>query len=213
VRLAVTLFRLASAVLDDGDSVIARIRGGVVAARPLVAGEHDPLGAVFAGMSRASRYSRYLTGLGGLPASMARALADVDGHRHVAWLASVDDEPVGIGRWIRTAPETAELAFEVVDRHHDRGIGTVLVDVLTTVAAVSGIQRLEATVLPTNQPSLRLLERVGLTFHAVDGLLEGSGRLQLLPTPRVDRPAVARIALTAAIHPNEPCEQAAVGAQ
>lgn len=208
-----TLFRLSSAVRDDGDSVVARIRGGVVAVRPLLAGEYDALGAVFDGMSRASRYSRYLTGLGGMPASMARALADVDGSRHVAWLASVDGEPVGIGRWFRTAPETAELAFEVVDRHHERGIGTVLVDVLTTVAAVSGIQRLEATVLPTNEPSLRLLARVGLAFRVEDGLLEGSGRLRLLASPRVDRPAVARIALAAAIHPNEPCEPAAVGAQ
>jgi GNAT superfamily N-acetyltransferase len=209
----VTLFRLSSTVREDGASVVARIRDGVVAVRPLETGEHDALGRVFEGMSRASRYSRYLTGLGGLPASMARALTEVDGSRHVAWLASVDGEPVGIGRWIRTAPETAELAFEVVDRHHDRGIGTVLVDVLTTVAAVSGIQRLEATVLPTNTPSLRLLERVGLRFRADNGVLEGAGRLQLLPTPRVDRPSVARIALSAAIHPNEPCEPAAVGAQ
>lgn len=207
------LFQLLSPVRADSDSVMAPIRGGSVAARPLAAGEYDALGAVFDGMSPASRYSRYLTGLGGLPVSMARALTEVDGRRHVAWLASIDGEPVGLGRWIRTAPETAELAFEVVDRHHDRGIGTVLVDVLTTVAAVSGIQRLEATVLPDNAPSLRLLERVGLSFCAEDGLLEGSGRLRLLPTPRVDRPAVARIGLSAAIHPNEPCEAAAVGAQ
>ena len=207
-----TLFRLSSAVRDDGESVVARIRGGLVAVRPREPGEYDALGAVFDGMSHASRYSRYLPGLGGLPSSMARALTEVDGHRHVAWLASIDDDPVGIGRYIRTAPATAELAFEVVDQHHGRGIGTVLVDVLTTVAAVSGIQRLEAIVLPTNAPSLRLLERVGLTFRSEDGLLEGSGRLQLLATPRVDRPAVARIALSA-IHPNEPCEPAAVGAQ
>ena len=207
-----TLFRLSSAVSDDENSVVARIRAGRVVVRPMVAGEYDALGAVFDGMSHASRYSRYLTGLGGLPTTMARALTEVDGHRHVAWLASIDGEPVGIGRWIRTAPETAELAFEVVDRHHGRGIGTVLVDVLTTVAAVSGIQHLEASVLPTNAPSLRLLERVGLAFCAEDGLLEGSGRLQLLATPRVDRPAVARIALSG-IHPSEPCEPAAVGAQ
>jgi GNAT superfamily N-acetyltransferase len=209
----VTLFRLSSAVRVDGDVVVARIRAGVVAVRPLEAGNHVALRAVFDGMSHASRYSRYLTGLGGLPSSMARALTDVDGRRHVAWLASIDGEPVGIGRYICIAPHIAEVAFEVVDGHHGRGIGTVLLDVLTTVAAVSGIQRLEATVLPTNAPSLRLLERVGLTFRVEDGLLEGSGRLQLLATPRVDRPAVARIALAAAIHPNEPCAPVAVGAQ
>jgi RimJ/RimL family protein N-acetyltransferase len=148
-----------------------------------------------------------------MPTSMVQALTAVDGHDHVAWLASVAGRPAGIGRYVRTAPCTAEIAFEVVDAWQGRGLGTVLVDVLTTVAAVSGIRTLEATVLPYNKPSLRLLEQVGLSFRASAGQLDGRGRLRLLDVPRVDRPAVVRLALAASATSDEAWHQRAAGGQ
>ena len=57
--------------------------------------------AVFAGLSPLSRARRFLTGMTRLPALMLAALTDVDGCDHVAWVASVDGRPVGIGRYAR----------------------------------------------------------------------------------------------------------------
>jgi GNAT superfamily N-acetyltransferase len=177
-------------------SVATRLRDdGPADLRPLTPGEVDPLLAVFEGLSPASRADRYLVGVPHLTAGMRSSLAAVDGHWHIAWLGSIDGRPAGIARVVRVAPCTAEIAFEVVDEHQGRGLGLALLDAVTTVAAVSGIERLQASVLPSNHRSRLLLTRIGLQLRPVDGVLEAEGPLRLLDRPRVDRPAVVRLAL------------------
>ncbi len=183
--------------LDTDRQVTVAIRGGTAKLRPLRAGEVDPLEAVFAGMSPASRLDRYLTGVARLTPSMRAALTALDGHDHVAWLASVDGAPAGIARFVRTAPDTAEVALEVVDAHQGRGLGAVLVDTITTVAACRGIERLEATVSAGNHASQRLVAGVGVRLRPDGPALSGVGRLQLMDPPRVDRAAVIGLLLFA----------------
>lgn len=191
-----SVFLFTSPLRLDGASVATRLRdGGAAELRPLAPGEVEPLQAVFEGLSPASRADRYLAGVPRLTGSMRSVLTAVDGHRHVAWLASVDGRPAGIARAIRVAPCTAEIAFEVVDEHQGRGLGIALLDAVTTVAAVSGIERLQASVLPSNHRSRQLLGRIGLHLRPADGLLEAEGPLRLLDPPRVDRPAVVRVAM------------------
>lgn len=165
-----------------------------MALRPLRPGEVEALLAVFDGMSTASRASRYLVGMPRLPATMLASLVDVDGHEHVAWVAGVDRRPVGIARYVRVAPATVEVAFEVVDAWQGRGVGTMLLDAVTTVAAAHGVRRLRASVHPANAASLHLLARVGMRLTLNDGLLEGESVLRLLDRPRLDRRAVVDLA-------------------
>lgn len=190
--------------------------GGSVLLRPLVGGEVSVLEGVFDGLSRQSRQQRFLVPMPRLPGAARRALANVDGHRHVAWVALVDGVPVGLCRFVRTAPRTAEVAFEVVDSEQGRGIGSALVDAVATVADAAGITWLEATVAPENGASIAILERIGVHLVPEDGLLEGCGRLRLAEPARVDRRAVlalsgqpASIASTAAAtsssRRSEPC--------
>jgi GNAT superfamily N-acetyltransferase len=191
-----SVFPFSSPLRHDGASVAVRLRDGSTAdLRPLGPGEVEPLQAVFDGLSPASRKDRYLVGIPSLSSSMRTALAAVDGHRHIAWLASIDGQQAGIARAVRVAPGTAEVAFEVVDEHQGRGLGAALLDAVTTAAAMSGIQRLQASVLPSNRRSRRLLAQVGLRLRPADGLLEAEGPLRLLDPPRVDRPAVVRVAM------------------
>lgn len=178
-------------------SVEIQLRDGAVATlRPLRTGETAPLLAVFDGMSADSRALRYLTGLPRMPRALMSMLSAVDDDRHVAWLASIDGEPVGIARYVRLpgCTTTAEIAFEVVDRHHGRGLGTVLVDTVTTVAAARGVRRVQGTMAASNTASRRLLERVGAPARLVDGLLEAAGPLRLLEPSVVDRSAVVGLA-------------------
>ena len=178
------------------DHVVARLaHGGLATLRPLRPGETESLLNVFESLSPASRASRYLTGMVRLPATMLTALAAVDGHDHVAWLAAVDGWPAGIARYVRVGADTAEIAFEVADAHQGRGLGTLLLDTVTTAAAARGVRRLRATVLPANEPSLRLLARLGIPLTLTDGLLEGEGPLRLLDPARVNRDAVVALAL------------------
>ena len=172
--------------------------GGSVVLRPLRGGEIQLLEDVFEGLSVQSRRQRYLVPMPRLPESHRRSLANVDGHDHVAWVALVDGRPAGICRYLRTGPDAAEVAFEVVDAEQGRGIGAALVDAVTTVACANGIRWLEATVEPGNRASVALLNRLGIRLVLDDGLLEGRGPLRLLSGPaRVDRRAVLGLAAQA----------------
>jgi L-amino acid N-acyltransferase YncA len=180
------------------DQVPAAIKGATAWLRPVEPGETESLQAVFDGMSAESRYARYLQGISTLSSGMMRALTAVDGVDHVAWLASVGDRSVGIARYITVAPGSAEVAFEVADEFHGLGLGTALLDVVTTVAAAAGIRRLQATVLSSNHRSRWLLSQVGLALASVgDGTLEGDGPFHLIERPRVDREKVLRVAFPA----------------
>lgn len=190
--------------------------GGTAQVRPLKEGESTPLLEVFAGLSAESRASRYLTGMPRLPVSFVRSLSATDGLVSVAWLASVDDRPAGIARYVRLSgdPCTADVAFEVVDEQQRRGLGTVLLDTITTVADENGVRRLSATVLPQNRASIRLLSRLGIPLSFDGGVLEGSAPLRLLDPPRVDRRAVVELARLSVPAPAEsvwtlPCAVAA----
>jgi L-amino acid N-acyltransferase YncA len=189
-------FSLLSPLTAHDDSVPAAVSGGLtVALRPFRAGDTTTLDRVFDGLSSGSRASRFMTPVPRLTEAMRRVLADVDGCRHVAWAAWVETTPVGIARYVLTAPRTAEVAFEVTDAWQGKGVGGALLDTVTTVAALNGVRRVQASVTPDNHRSLRLLRQVGLRLHADGGLLEGESPLSLMPTPRVDRPAVAAVAL------------------
>lgn len=187
---------------SESDSVPVRLpHGSVVELRPLRRGEEGVLLDVFADLSPESRARRYLTGLVRLPATMLRALSDVDGRRHVAWVASVHGRPVGIARSVLEEAGVAEVAVEVVDDHQRLGIASALVDAVTTVAAARGVRRVRATMTPDNEPSRLLMSRIGVRFRVVDGLLEGEGPLRLLDPPRVDRRDVLALAGRAAAGP------------
>jgi acetyltransferase len=178
------------------DAVPTRLPDGrIVTLRPLRRGERAPLLTVFEGMSSASRARRYLTGMVRLPSTMLDALTDVDGHRHVAWLASMDGRAVGIARTVQDDTGAADVAVEVVDDRHGLGIASALVDAVTTVAAARGVHRVRASLTPDNQPSRRLVTRIGVRLQVSGDLLEGEGRLRLMHPPRVDRQAVLTLAL------------------
>ena len=165
---------------------------------PLCDGETSPLLAVFGGLSVPSRASRYLVAMPRLPGPLVRSLSTTDGRARVAWLASVHHRPAGVARYVVSDedPCAADVALEVVDDQQRRGVGTALLDAITTVAAANGVRRLRATVQPQNTASVRLLSRLGIPLGYAGGVLEGSGPFRLLDPPRVDRRTVLALART-----------------
>lgn len=196
----------------DGEVRVRLTDGGAVALRPLLHGELAPLDAVFSQMSAESRFSRYLAPMPHLPGSFRRALSDLDGRDRVAWLATAAGRPVGIGRYVRTAYDTADIAFEVVDDHQGRGIGSVLVEAVCTVATAYGVERVEAVVAPDNAPSIALLRRMGVRLVHDGGVLDGRGEIRLPVPARVDREAVLRLAARVARPSRSTDDRAAVAA-
>lgn len=90
---------------------------------------------------------------------MLRHLTDVAPGRHVALVAEQDGAPVGIVRWVREDETTAEIALEVVDAAHGRGVGRALLAAARASAVEAGIERLVAYVTADNRPVHRWLSR------------------------------------------------------
>jgi RimJ/RimL family protein N-acetyltransferase len=189
---------LVTLVHQRSDGVRVTLADGSFAVlRPLQQGDLRTHMQVFDTLSSESRGRRYFTDSPRLPSSVLRALADVDGYRHVAWAAYVAGRPVGLARAVRVpgpGDVVVEVAFEVGDSHQGRGLGSALLDSVLTVSAALGVRRVRATVQPGNDPSVHLLQRVALHLSLDDGLLEGEAELRLPDPPRVDRASVLALA-------------------
>jgi GNAT superfamily N-acetyltransferase len=129
-------------------------RGPAVTLRELVPDEHDVLDAVFAGLSPTSRLRRFHAPIPHLTEAMRAQLGAVDGHRHVAVAAfAADGVPIGIARLIGFGcgpPGRVELAVEVVDAWHRRGVGSRLVREVLARGRAAGHREVVAEVLAEN---------------------------------------------------------------
>jgi GNAT superfamily N-acetyltransferase len=119
---------------------------------------------VFAGLSAASRWMRFLAAKNHLTQAELHYLTNVDHHDHEA-LAALDPDGhgVGVARYIRHAhdPQAAEIAIAVVDDWHRRGLGTQLLTHLSVRARRAGIHRFMALTATGNTAMTGLLHTLG----------------------------------------------------
>jgi GNAT superfamily N-acetyltransferase len=135
----------APVALRDGSRI--RIRQGQAADRAL-------LQRGFARLSADSRYRRFLSPISELSEATVRYLTEIDHHDHEAIVALDEQtgEGVGVARYVRNPerPEVAEVAVTVIDDWQQRGLRTLLLDVLGARAREEGITRFTALMLATN---------------------------------------------------------------
>jgi RimJ/RimL family protein N-acetyltransferase len=141
--------------------------------RPLAAGDTGTVERVFAGLSEKSRLMRFLAPVARLSDRFLHHLTDVDQDRHGCWVAVVDGTPVGLGRYVvtRDDPTVAEIAVEVADAVQNRGLGSLLLDVISVAAADVGVTRLLWVLDPANSRVHRRARRLGGRFAVEDGVL------------------------------------------
>jgi GNAT superfamily N-acetyltransferase len=147
----------APAALRDGSSILIR------AIRP---DDKQRLLAHFRALSADSRRYRFMGMRRDLTTEELARLCEVDFLNHVALVATLgsgDDERfIGVGRSIRSSdPRRAEVAFAVLDEYQGRGIGTLLLEHLSRIARMSGIEEFEADVLGDNKAMLDVFEQSG----------------------------------------------------
>lgn len=92
-------------------------------------------------------------------------LTQVDGHDHVALIATEGDRPerlVAIARFVRyrQSPTEAELAITVHDPYQQRGIGREMLTLLVDAAREHGIKCLHANIQFDNEAMIALLYNV-----------------------------------------------------
>ena len=140
--------------------VVKPKHGPELIVRPLRRGDTATVQAVFERLGEESRVARFNGYKPRLGEQELRWLAAVDATHH-ALVAYVDGdpEPVAIARLVRSG-SSAEIAFEVADAYHRRGIGSALAQELVADACAAGIAEVTALVRSDNRAALSVLSRV-----------------------------------------------------
>jgi GNAT superfamily N-acetyltransferase len=140
--------------------------GAPVVVRPVRPEDRDVIREGFARLSPQSRYFRFMTPVSSLSEGQLDYLTKLDFVDHVAWLAVRGDFPeegLGVARYVRTKgePTIAEAAVTVIDDYQGRGLGTLLLALLATVARSAGVMTFRAYVIQHNARMRNMLEQLG----------------------------------------------------
>ena len=157
--------------MSEPASVYALLADGrTVEIRPATAADFDAVKAMHEAMSPNNAYLRFF--------SLSRLAAEQEARRvtreprpdHAALLALYDGKVVGVAsyevaRGSADKPNvgrTAEVAFAVADDMHHRGIATLLLEHLVSLARVRQLEALTAETLQENTGMLRVFSDAGL---------------------------------------------------
>lgn len=128
-------------VLRDGSGIVLR------AARP---DDEDELRSFLDGLCVDSRRMRFFTGAADLAGAAHWAAMSDSSHGGIV-AHDEDGTLVGHAAYALIDEESAEVAVEVSDRLHNRGVGTILIERLAEQAESAGVKRFVAEVLPENR--------------------------------------------------------------
>jgi acetyl coenzyme A synthetase (ADP forming)-like protein len=143
--------------------------GGSLLIRAIHPDDKPRLADHFARLGVESVRHRFFGGKRELTAKELAYYTEVDFTSHVGLVATTlergEERILGVGRYC-TIGRHAEVAFAVADAHQGRGIGTVLLEHLTRIARLRGIEALEADVLVDNEAMLDVFTASGFVVRA-----------------------------------------------
>jgi len=138
------------------------LRDGATAhLRPITPGDADLLVSFYARVSEQSKYYRFFAPYPQLSDRDVARFTQVDYHDRLALIVTVGNEMIGVGRYERTGPHTAEVAFLIEDAHQGRGLGQLFLEHLAQAARENGIHRFVAEVLPDNRKMITVFTEAG----------------------------------------------------
>ena len=150
--------------------------GATIEIRPAEPGDFDAVRDMHARMSPENLYLRFF--------SMSRAAAEQEARRvcrppapdHAALLAVLDGRVIGCGAYevAGDGSRSAEVALSVADEMHNRGVGTLLLEHLISLARGQGVRTLVAETLTENTLMLQVFANAGLRARRTlqDGVYE-----------------------------------------
>ena len=150
--------------------------GTTVEIRPAVPDDFDAVKAMHDAMSPDNSYLRFF--------NMSQLSGEIEARRicrnpapgSVALLAIADGELAGLASYVplRDQPDTAEVAFAVADHMHHRGIATLLLEHLVSLARSRQITTFKAETLTENKAMLNVFADAGLPVarHYAEGVIE-----------------------------------------
>lgn len=146
------------------ESEVVRLRdGSSVAVRVVRAGDEAPLLQFLTNLCANSRRLRFFSGCVDVAAA-AHWAAGTPPDRYGLLAHDETGVLVAHAACVQLDETRAEVAVEVADHLHDRGLGTMLLERLTAIAEERGITTLVAEVLPENRLMLDVF-RDGFDAH------------------------------------------------
>jgi acyl-CoA synthetase (NDP forming)/GNAT superfamily N-acetyltransferase len=139
------------------------IDGSTVEIRPAAPGDAEAVRAMHEALSPQNAYLRFFN-LSPLNAEReARRVCREPGPDHAALLAWLGGELAGVASYEPSGrPGAAEIALTVPDHLHGRGIGTLLLEHLVSIARQRQLQAFTAVTLPQNAAMLGVFADAGL---------------------------------------------------
>jgi len=149
--------------------------GSTVEIRPAQPQDADDIRQMHEQMSPDNAYFRFFSFSPQAPGREAQRLARPEGPDHAALLARLDGKLIGVASYEPThRPGIAEIAFAVSDEMHGRGVATLLLEHLVSLARQRRLIAFAAETLPENLAMQRVFADAGLPVERqfADGVIE-----------------------------------------
>lgn len=143
--------------------------GRVAGIRPIVPEDAPKYVEFYSRVSAESKYFRFFAPYPRLSDKDVQRFTEVDHHKRVAFVMTLQDDIIAVGRYDAISDEEAEVAFLVEDVHQGRGIGQLLLEHLAQAGRERGFLRFTAEVLPENVRMIQVFREMGYT---ISGTLE-----------------------------------------
>jgi acyl-CoA synthetase (NDP forming)/GNAT superfamily N-acetyltransferase len=170
-------------VAEVGCSYALLADGTTITIRPARPDDHAAVRQLHEAMSPANLYLRFFSLNRHAAQQEARRVTRAGDGRHAALLGFLGDELAGVASYEQPAgqPGTAEIAFAVADRMHGRGVATLLLEHLVSLARARGVRVFTASALAENTAMLGVFADAGLSAQCrlTDGVVELT-----IPIPR-----------------------------
>ena len=156
--------------------------GGTAHLRPIRPTDAERLVAFYDRVSPESKYLRFFAPYPRLSERDVHRFTHVDYVDRVAFILTLGEEMIAVGRYDRVEGATAEVAFLIEDAHQGRGIGQLLLEHLAEAARERGITRFVAEVLPQNRRMAHVFADAG--YKVSKGIEDGVLNVEfpILPT-------------------------------
>src|SRR4051812_33672231 len=157
-------------VIDQTPSRVILRDGTIAIVRVTVPGDHDALRRFFHELSTESRHRRFFSFADPDDVLLDSFCDSSDPSRQTTLVAlrQVEGElrPIAVGSYLTLGNRSAEAAFAVSDPFHGKGLGTILLERLATLATANGFRRFEAMVLPENTAMLEVFQESGFEIRS-----------------------------------------------
>jgi acyl-CoA synthetase (NDP forming)/RimJ/RimL family protein N-acetyltransferase len=148
--------------------------------RPISSADSELLVEFYAKVSDQSKYYRFFAPMPNLSERDVERFTHVDYDQRVAFVLTVADKILAVGRYDVIGDEPgdsrAEVAFLVQDEHQGRGMGQILLEHLAQAARERGVKRFVAEVLPENRRMIQVFREQG--YQVKGGWDEGVMHLE-----------------------------------